>query len=167
MTHPQGHLLSLQMRVGVSLTCRYKLGIVFIILQLYLVKEQKAAEKDKIKPIRTFASRRSLAFSHVPPSLQIMFIVKPSQMSACRDGWTFALGFWRQELPNQHRSFVTQSTEVHKKQGWYQVTPIGANTTTKHQILREDLHANNQIQCPHYMPFFISLSNFRTFSASG
>lgn len=90
MTHPQGHLLSLQMRVGVSLTCRYKLDIVFIIPLLYLVKEEKAAERDKIKPIRTFASRHSLAFSHVPPSLlvrdQIMFIVKPSQMSACHDG---------------------------------------------------------------------------------
>lgn len=50
MTHPWGHLLSLQMRVGISLTCRYKLDIVFIILMLYLVKEEKAAERDKIKP---------------------------------------------------------------------------------------------------------------------
>ncbi len=68
MTHPQGHLLSLQMRVGVSLNCKYKLDIVFIILQLYLVKEKraserKAAERDKRKPIRRFASRQ------VPPSL--------------------------------------------------------------------------------------------------
>lgn len=159
MTHPQGHLLSLQMRVGVSLTCRYKLDIVFIILQLYLVKVRAILREAERKPIRTFASR--LPFL---PETRCLSSTSANVSLSWRDGHLPLVSNGRRYLISAG-SFVTHPTEFHQKLSEMNEWPLQVKHDNK--ILNEDVHAKNPIRCGGYVPFFISLSNLRTFSPSG